>query len=214
VDRLLTLRETAELLQINERTALRLAQAGDLPASRIGGQWRVQPSALERWLLSARSQGEVSTPIEPGLFSIECVLLDHPAETVSEVLGAVADNLAATGRLIYPDVYAAALREREGLMSTGVGEGVAIPHARHDINRLFRQPTSVFVRLARPIDFGAVDERPVDLVFTVAAPSDSSHLATLAAVMKLARDPDVRESLRAAAVAEDVLAILNGSADA
>jgi PTS system nitrogen regulatory IIA component len=144
------------------------------------------------------------------LFNLDCIQLDHAAETVSEVLGAVADNLAATGRLIYPDVYAAALRERERLMSTGVGEGVAIPHARHDINRLFRQPTGVFLRLAEPIDFGAVDGRPVDLVFAVAAPSDSSHLSTLAAVMKLARDSGVRERLRVAATAEDVLAILSG----
>ena len=55
MERLLTLREAAELLQINERTALRLAHKGELPAARIGGQWRIHPAELERWFLSART---------------------------------------------------------------------------------------------------------------------------------------------------------------
>jgi excisionase family DNA binding protein len=198
VDRLLTLKEVAELLQVNERTALRLAHAGELPAARVGGQWRVHPVELERWFLRSRRAEAPEAGEEEGLFSARNVLLDCPASSVEEVLRTIAEHLAATGQLIYPDLYRRALRHREEMLSTGVGGGVAIPHARHAVNGLFRRPLCVFLRLARPVDFRAVDGAGVDLVFAVAAPTNATHLTSLAAVMRIARDDVLRERLRRA----------------
>jgi PTS system nitrogen regulatory IIA component len=208
VDKLLTLKEVAELLQVNERTALRLAHAGELPAARVGGQWRVHPLELERWFLqSRRAEAEAGEVQEEGLFCPRNVLLDCPAASVDEVLLAIAEHLASTGQLIYPDLYRRALQEREGMMSTGIGGGVAIPHARHAVNGLFRRPLCLFLRLARPIDFRAVDGAPVDLVFAVAAPSNGTHLTSLAAVMGIVRDEVLRERLRRAGDAAAVAAL-------
>lgn len=89
-----------------------------------------------------------------------------------------------------------ALQERESLGATGVGQGVALPHAR--IPGLDRV-TGLFLRLEKPIDFDAVDRQPVDLVFTLLAPDTPGveHLKALALVSRTLRDPDIRAKLRA-----------------
>ena len=89
-----------------------------------------------------------------------------------------------------------ALQEREALGSTGVGQGVALPHARlHGLDRV----AGVFLRLERPLDFDAVDRLPVDLVFAIFAPKSAGvdHLKALALVSRRMRAPDLRERLRA-----------------
>ncbi|AXC49161.1 PTS lactose transporter subunit IIC [Paracoccus suum] len=89
-----------------------------------------------------------------------------------------------------------ALQERESLGPTGVGHGVAVPHARlHGLDRV----KALFLRLEKPLDFDAVDRQPVDLVFALLAPSTGGvdHLKALALVSRTVRDPKLREMLRA-----------------
>lgn len=89
-----------------------------------------------------------------------------------------------------------ALQERESLGPTGVGHGVALPHARlHGLDRV----VGVFIRLERPLDFDAVDRQPVDLIFALFAPKSSGvdHLKALALVSRTMRDAAVCAKLRA-----------------
>ena len=89
-----------------------------------------------------------------------------------------------------------ALQERETLGPTGVGHGVALPHARlRDLDRV----RGLFLRLEKPLDFDAVDRQPVDLVFALLAPASSGvdHLKALALVSRTLRDPELRAKLRA-----------------
>ena len=89
-----------------------------------------------------------------------------------------------------------ALQERESLGPTGVGQGVALPHARlHGLDRV----VGLFVRLEKPLDFDAVDRQPVDLVFALLAPDSPGveHLKALALVSRTLRDGDMRTKLRA-----------------
>lgn len=90
----------------------------------------------------------------------------------------------------------AALQERETLGPTGVGHGIALPHARlNDLENV----VAVFVRIEKALDFDAVDRQPVDLVFAIFAPDGSGveHLKALAVVSRTMRDPSVCEKLRA-----------------
>jgi nitrogen PTS system EIIA component len=89
-----------------------------------------------------------------------------------------------------------ALLEREGLGPTGVGHGVALPHARLKELSAVR---GLFIRLERPLDFDAVDRQPVDLVFGLLAPENSGveHLKALALVARTMRDQNIRSKLRA-----------------
>lgn len=89
-----------------------------------------------------------------------------------------------------------ALQERESLGPTGVGHGVALPHARlHGLTGV----VGVFLRLERTLDFDAVDRQPVDLVFALFAPKDSGveHLKALALVSRTLRNPEICAKLRA-----------------
>ncbi|MDO5621763.1 MAG: PTS sugar transporter subunit IIA [Paracoccus sp. (in: a-proteobacteria)] len=89
-----------------------------------------------------------------------------------------------------------ALQERESLGPTGVGHGVALPHARlHGLDKV----VGLFIRLEKPLDFDAVDRQPVDLVFGLLAPNKGGveHLKALALVSRNLRDAALRDKLRA-----------------
>ena len=105
------------------------------------------------------------------------------------------------------------LLARERLGSTGVGAGVAIPHAKH---AEFSKPSGVFARLREPIEFDAVDGRPVDLIFLLLAPESagSEHLKALALVSRLLRDERVCARLRGADSADALYAVLTGASGA
>ena len=100
-----------------------------------------------------------------------------------------------------------ALLEREGLGPTGVGRGVALPHARvAEIDHV----VGIFVMLEQPVDFGSVDRQPVDLAFALFAPKEDGveHLKALARVSRTLRDEAVCQKLRANGDAATLYAIL------
>src|SRR4051812_47589175 len=99
------------------------------------------------------------------------------------------------------------LLQRERLGSTGVGNGIAIPHGKlPKLPKLF----GLFARLDRPVDFEALDNEPVDLVFLLLAPegAGADHLKALARVARLLRDPDTVHKLRQSRDAEAIYAVL------
>lgn len=102
-----------------------------------------------------------------------------------------------------------ALQERERIGCTGIGQGVALPHARFPA---IKDPITVFARLAAPIEYDAVDGRRVDLVYLLLGPEAASdaHLKVLACAARLLRDPNARQELRHAADETGIRAVLSG----
>jgi nitrogen PTS system EIIA component len=99
------------------------------------------------------------------------------------------------------------LQQREKLGSTGIGQGVAIPHARlPKLDKL----TGIFARLDRAIQFDSLDNQPVDLIFLLLAPegAGADHLKALARIARLLRDPEVAQKLRESRKAEALYAVL------
>jgi nitrogen PTS system EIIA component len=99
------------------------------------------------------------------------------------------------------------LLQREKLGSTGVGNGVAIPHGKlAKLGQVF----GLFARLERPVDFEALDGQPVDLIFLLLAPegAGADHLKALARVARLLRDPEVARKLRNSRDADALYAVL------
>ena len=88
-----------------------------------------------------------------------------------------------------------ALHERERLHSTGIGDGVALPHARNALVGLVDKPVIVFGRSTAGIPFGAIDGAPSKLFFLLVAPTVTEHLAVLARLSRLLREPKVRQDL-------------------
>jgi PTS system nitrogen regulatory IIA component len=139
------------------------------------------------------------------LLSSDGIVLRGGASSKRQALHAVAEAFGAAFDLDADKAFEA-LQEREALGSTGLGSGVAVPHARlKEIDRV----TAVFVRLDSPVAYDAVDDRPVDLLFALfAPPSDGAeHLRALAAVSRAMRSPELREQLRQARTADAIRAL-------
>lgn len=104
-------------------------------------------------------------------------------------------EMAASAYQLNSSVAVDGLQERESLGPTGVGHGIALPHARlQELSGII----GVFIRLEKPLDYDSVDRLPVDLVFALFAPKDSGvdHLKALALVSRTMRDADICAKLR------------------
>lgn len=129
------------------------------------------------------------------LLKPEAIRVNTASSSKKRLMHDVAD-LAHSGYGIDASVAVEALLERESLGPTGVGHGVALPHARiPGIDRV----VGVFLLLEKPINFDSVDRQPVDIVFGLFAPEDAGveHLKALARVSRLLRDATVCTKLRA-----------------
>jgi len=101
-----------------------------------------------------------------------------------------------------------ALHEREQLHSTAIGDGVALPHARNALVGLVSAPVMVFGRHSQGVPYGALDGRPANLFFLVVAPTVTQHLAALARLSRLMRDPNLRKALLLAENPKKVQALI------
>jgi len=128
------------------------------------------------------------------------------ASTKRQALSLIAETAARRFGLDAGEVLEA-LSAREQVGSTGVGAGVALPHAR--LEGLSRM-RGVFMRLEAPVDYDAVDGQPVDLLFALFAPADagSEHLQALAHVSRLLRQAELRQQLRQARTSDTLYALL------
>ena len=146
------------------------------------------------------------------LLSPQAVIINLKARCKREVLSALAEASCDLVEGTECNQVRDALLEREQLGSTGVGEGVAIPHGK--IKGL-PKITGILARLDQPIDFDSVDSQPVDLVFLLLAPEEATaaHLKALAKVSRLLRDEDARAALRGAETAEALYAAATSTKD-
>ncbi|WP_291845282.1 PTS IIA-like nitrogen regulatory protein PtsN [Maricaulis sp.] len=136
------------------------------------------------------------------------VSIDLGASSRKQALQAMSELAAGLTGQAARTIFDAVL-QRERLGSTGVGQGVAIPHARlSGVDEV----VGVFARLRTPVDFESIDGRPADLIFMLLAPENAGaeHLKALARVSRLLRREDVRQRLRAAPNSDAVHAVLSG----
>jgi PTS system nitrogen regulatory IIA component len=217
----LGVRDVASHFGVPEKVVLRWVEEDGLPASRVDGQYRFNPAGLFEW---AAGRG---MKIPPALF-------EEPENGEREVLpnlvealraGGVFDGLPGTdkrsalaalvGHLALPkrvdrEGLLQTLLAREQLGSTGIGDGIAIPHVRNPIVIRVPKPLVILGLLAQPIEFDAVDGRPVHALFLVISPTTRSHLHILARLSFVLRDRSVRERLAARAPASDILKTMEG----
>lgn len=137
-------------------------------------------------------------------------VVDHlHAASKKQVIQEISKRAAAFTGLDERAVFDVLL-ERERLGTTGVGKGVAIPHGKTtDLDRLY----GLFARLDQAIDFDAIDDQPVDLVFLLLAPegAGADHLKALARVSRLLRDPGMCDKLRGCDTQDAIFALLTQS---
>ncbi|QGZ37451.1 PTS IIA-like nitrogen regulatory protein PtsN [Stappia indica] len=140
------------------------------------------------------------------LITSKAIVPSLKANSKKQALQELAAKAAAVTGLPERDVFDTLL-QRERLGSTGVGNGIAIPHGK--LVRLDKL-VGLFARLERPIDFDALDDQPVDLVFVLLAPegAGADHLKALARIARRMRDPGTVAKLRATSDADALYSIL------
>ncbi|MCQ8782204.1 PTS IIA-like nitrogen regulatory protein PtsN [Mangrovibrevibacter kandeliae] len=144
------------------------------------------------------------------LIDQEAVLPALKANSKKQVLQELAEAAAERTGLPERDIFDTIL-QRERLGSTGVGNGIAIPHGKLEgLDRLW----GIFARLTKPVEFDALDDQPVDLVFLLLAPENAGadHLKALSKVARLLRNPDMVEKLRTSRDASAIYALITQAA--
>ena len=136
----------------------------------------------------------------------QSVLANVKAQNKKQLLQELAQALSATVAIDYRVIFETLLK-REKLGSTGIGQGIAIPHGKvATLSRVY----GLFAKLEKPVAFDSIDGQPVDLVFVLLAPehAGADHLKALARISRLLRDPGIVEKLRGTDSVEGLYAIL------
>ena len=131
------------------------------------------------------------------IISQKLVLSLHNISSKKRLFQEIATHMAMDSS-VNPETIVTALQDREKLGPTGMGNGIAIPHARIDNISSIK---GMFIRLEKPINFDSIDKQKVDLIFSILAPIDSGvdHLKALAKVSRLLRDQNICSKLRSTA---------------
>lgn len=141
-----------------------------------------------------------------GILDQKAVRFTAGASSKKRLLQDISDHAESVYNVKSADTFLA-LQARENLGTTGVGRGIAIPHARFET---LDKIVGLFFRLEKPVNFDSVDKQPVDLIFTLLAPVNDSpeHLKALALVSRTLRNEDTCAKLRANSQVQTIFSIL------
>ena len=212
----LTLRQATEYLEVSEETIRRWIKQRGLPAHRVNE--RLHLNAIELWEWATENGVRVSRrlleherrapePIPPLSTMLEAGGIHHDVlgDDRSAVLREVVRRLPLPDA-VDRDFVQAVLEAREAMGSTGIGNGIAIPHVRNPILLQVSEPRVTLCLLRHPIDFAAIDGKPVFALFTVVSSTVPAHLRTLAQLGFVLHDEALRSRLEARAGAAQILA--------
>ena len=199
IDDILTIEEVAKYLRVSERTVYDWAQKGEIPSGKIGTVWRFKKSEIEKWVNDRlSSSSKPSAP--PNLVQVRNILspdrivfLNH--STKQDALVALANTLGTAPQIKNSQELTTEILKREELMSTAIGRGIAIPHVR--LASVTDLVMAVGISRTDIIDFQAIDDTPVRLLFMIAAAYNqhSYYLQTLSFFSSRLKSQELRDSL-------------------
>jgi len=209
----LTVKEIVKLLNVSERTVYRWINSASIPVHKINDRYSFNRVEVLEWATANR------IPVKPEIF----------AEPESKNLPSLSDAIEAGGifyritgkdkesvlqsiveQIRFPEEVDAefllqVLLAREALGSTGIGNGIAIPHPRNPIVMHIPKPMITLCFLEIPIDFGAIDGRPVDTVFMLVSPTVRAHLHLLSRLAYALKTDEWRQTLSEQGNREEIL---------
>jgi PTS system nitrogen regulatory IIA component len=212
----LTIREAASYFGVNEQTFRRWISQRGLPVHEVYERIYLNPLELWEWaveqgipvsrglLEKARRSPEEIPPLAE-LLRAGGIFHDVEGATKPEVLRALVERLPLPPELDRGFLYSV-FEAREAMGSTGIGDGIAIPHVRNPVILQIDQSFVTLCLLRHAVDFDAPDARPVHALFLVVSMTVPSHLRILAQLGFVLRDETLRQLLRQPASAEEILA--------
>lgn len=211
----LTARDAARLLNVSEAQVYEWLRSGALPSYRVRDKYRLNRVELLEWATARNMK------VAPGFFRENgagppALLLTHalqrggiihelPCTDKASALRAVCDRLPLPAKVDREELHNV-LMAREALCSTGIGEGIAIPHPRGPIVLGLPDPQVTLAFLRQPIDYGALDKKPVRMLFVIVSTTVRVHLELLSHLMYAIQDTAFRRLLDAAAPPGELLA--------
>jgi PTS system nitrogen regulatory IIA component len=202
----LSVRDTARLLKVSEKTIYRWIKQQSIPAYRVQDQYRFNRVEILEWATSRRLNVSSEILEEPEAAG-------QPIPSLAEALesGGVHyrisgfDKESALGEVVQllrlpvgvdREFLLRVLLAREAIASTAVGDGIAIPHVRNPVVLHIDGPAIALGFLDRPIEYGALDGLPVHTLFTIISPTTRAHLHLMSKLMFVLRDREVRLALQ------------------
>lgn len=213
----LTVHDAAKLLNTTERTVYRWIKEGDIPCQRVNDHYRFHRSELLEWATArgmvtavdavppSRPMSEVPLPSFAAAIEVGGVHYHVEGSDRESVLRAIVSRMPLQDpedRELLFDVMLA----REALGSTGVGDGIAIPHVRSPVILHTREPSVTLCFLDQPVDFRAIDGKPVHTFFSLVTLTIRSHLYLLSRLSAALQDPGFKQAILDRAPAPEILA--------
>lgn len=212
----LLVKDAARLLNVSEKTIYRWIKQGSIPAYRLNEQYRFNRAELLEWATARRIS------VSPEIFreeDSEAASLPHLTEALQaggihyriggSDKGTVLHHVVETMRLpgeVDREFLFEVLLAREALGSTAIGGGIAIPHVRNPVILHLERPMITACFLERPVDFGALDGEPVNVLFTLISPTVRAHLHLLSRLSFALRDPAFKDAVVRQAGREELMA--------
>lgn len=219
-DRLMTVRHLADYLSVNERTVLKLVQDAKLPGVKVGNQWRFRKAMIDTWLddqmlgITPRYV-EATRPAQPrrmltlqDCFDASYVRSDLRGRTKTSVVVELAEHAQALGLIRDATWFVGALIQRENVMPSATGNGLAFLHTLRRHPEQVVKPFMVLGRSRDGVDFDALDGQPTHLFFVLGLKYEELHLPWLSKLVQMLGQTDVVPSLLAASDAEAIYARL------
>lgn len=208
----LDVRTVAGLLNVSEKTVYRWISRGKIPVYRVNEQYRFNRAELLEWATRERLHVSVDLMREPE---------EGPTPSLEEAVRAGGIHYRVEGRdkaealrsvvqmLPLPeevdrDFLLQVLLARESMGSTGIGNGVAVPHVRNPIVLHIPKPIISLSFLEHPIDFQAIDGKPVHALFTIVSPTIKAHLKLLSKIMYGLHSPRIKTLVSQVASREEL----------
>jgi PTS system nitrogen regulatory IIA component len=219
------LEQLASLLGRDARELGKLANRGNLPGRKIGGEWRFATAEVHHWIeremprltdrelqvLDPDCPVDGFSPLISSLLPLECIDLALPARTHDSVLRELVKLAEKSDRIWNPDAILEAIRAREGMGSTAQPEGFAIPHPRRRIPDALSESVVAFARTGSGMLFGGERGTTTDLFFLVCCTDDALHLRVLARLARLLRQPGLLDRLREDIAPSEVLELIESA---
>ncbi len=220
-DRLLALKEMAAYLSINERTLLKLVSEGEVPGVKIGSQWRFRKAMIDAWLddqmlgvVPRRFEVKGTVSSHRRMLALEsCFQPNHiiPELAATTKLGVVEELAGLANRLgLVRDQawFVHALIERENIMPSAVGNGVAFLHTMYRHPEQVVKPFMVLGRSARGVEFDALDNKATHLFFVLGLKFHELYLPWLAKLSQMFGRAEATRALLEAPQAEAIFEVL------
>ncbi len=214
----MTLSETAKYLKLAERTVLRMVHRNGIPCAKVASQWRFLRTVVDDWLITRMKvvpQNDLAGLIASGLDIVplsrlireELILTDLQPGPKDRVLHQLVQPLLEQKIIENGEAFVEKLLQRERLVSTGIGKGVAVPHLRKPQDNPRGEPVLVVGLCREGTDFDALDGRKTYLFLLLCTDSEVVHLRVLAKLNTILGNPEALGRLTRAREKDEIVRI-------